>query len=68
MASTSRSGTSSPLPAERPDEVAMLLRGLAERRVALAVGPSGAGKSALLWMAAYLTRYDVRWYRIARLA
>jgi hypothetical protein len=56
------------LPAERPDEVAMLLRGLAERRVALAVGPSGAGKSALLWMAAYQTRYDVRWYRVRRLA
>jgi hypothetical protein len=54
------------LPVERP-EVEQLADGLAARRVALAVGPSGAGKSALIWLTAYATRHQVRWYRVRRL-
>ena len=54
------------IPLERP-EVEQLTDGLTAQRVALAVGPSGAGKSALIWLAAYATRHDVRWYRVRRL-
>jgi hypothetical protein len=54
------------LPLERP-EVERLTDGLTVQRVALAVGPSGAGKSALIWLAAFATRHNVRWYRVRRL-
>jgi hypothetical protein len=54
------------LPLLRP-EVQLLADGLAARQVALAVGPSGAGKSALIWLAAYTSRHDLRWYRVRRL-
>lgn len=54
------------LPLPRP-EVDLLVDGLAARRLAIAVGPSGAGKSALIWLAAFATRHEVRWYRVRRL-
>lgn len=52
---------------ERRELVQKLEAGLSQQRIALAVGPSGAGKSALLWLTAYSTRSDIRWYRIRRL-
>jgi hypothetical protein len=54
------------LTVERPEAQA-LIDGLAARRQAIAVGPSGAGKSALIWLAAYASRHNVRWYRVRRL-
>lgn len=54
------------LPLERP-EIEELLGGLQARGYALAIGPSGAGKSALIWLAAYAWRHQVRWYRLRRL-
>lgn len=54
------------LPVDRP-EVALLERALFDRGLAIAVGPSGSGKSALIWLAAYTTRHDMRWYRVRRL-
>jgi energy-coupling factor transporter ATP-binding protein EcfA2 len=55
------------LPLDRGDLVEKLNEGLEARRAALAVGPSGAGKSALIWLAAFVTRHRIRWYRIRRL-
>jgi len=55
------------LPLERPELVADLSDGMARQRVALAVGPSGTGKSALIWLAAFEMRHELRWYRVQRL-
>lgn len=51
---------------ERPEETAAILDALTRKRAALVAGPSGAGKSALTWLSAYLTRHEVRWYRVLR--
>jgi hypothetical protein len=55
------------LTVQRDELVRELQRGLAGQSLALAVGPSGSGKSALLWLTAFATRLDIRWYRIQRL-
>lgn len=54
------------LPLGRP-EVEELVAAVMSSRLALAVGPSGSGKSALIWLAAFETRHQVRWYRVRRL-
>lgn len=55
------------LPAERPEECAALRQTMLDRGLAISAGPSGSGKSALLWMTAFATRHEIRWYRIKRL-
>jgi hypothetical protein len=54
------------LPLDRP-EVAQLNDAITTQRIALAVGPSGAGKSALIWLTAYASRHEIRWYRVRQL-
>ena len=50
----------------RPDETAMIVQGVHDRREVLVAGPSGAGKSALTWLAAAETAGEVTWYRVKR--
>lgn len=52
----------------RPEEITVVLEGLASRRHVLIAGPSGSGKSALLWRSARLLERGPRIVRVLSLA